>query len=309
MNHLPFQYGATRNFCGIPSYTDQPYVVVGCPWDGATTFRSGARMGPNSIRNASMMLTDGRHTKYTVDINKACGDAGDIPVPSGYTIEALRIIEDRLSSIKSHCVILGGDHLTTLAALRSLHKKTGEKISLIHFDAHCDTWQNHFGQPFGHGTWLFNAIEEGLVNAKQTFSIGIRSPAERDDLAYLSRAGGKTVTAMQAMNRSPDAMADYIKDHIGKRPCYLSLDIDCLDPAFAPGTGTPEIGGLSTIWLRELLNHFGSTDAGLKPMNWQGMDLCEVAPAYDHSDITSLAAATFCWQYLSQVIYHSGLDK
>lgn len=305
MTHLPFQYGTTRNFCGIQNYVNQPYVVVGAPWDSATTYRSGARMGPNSIRNASMMLTDGRNTRYPIDINPYVGDAGDIPIPSGYTEEGLDIIESNLKTFSGHVVLLGGDHLTTLAALRALHRRQDKKISVLHFDAHCDTWSNHFGQKYGHGTWLYNAIEEGIVDAKSTISIGIRSPAERNDLNYLSSAGGKTLSAMQAMNRTPEFISNAIKEHLNNRSCYLSLDIDCLDPAFAPGTGTPEIGGLSTIWLKELINCLGENSLGFKPVKWIGMDCCEVAPAYDHADITSLAAATFVWQYLSQNIYNN----
>jgi agmatinase len=304
MMHLPYQYGSTRNFCGVPNFVDQKFVVIGAPWDTATTYRSGARMGPNSIRNASMMLTDGQNTRYPVNISEFTGDSGDIPIPSGNVENSLNVIEDSIKKYRSNIVVLGGDHLTTLGVLRGLKDTVKDKISIIHFDAHCDTWSNHFGQKYGHGTWLYNAIEEGIVDAKTTISIGIRSPADKKDLNYLSNLGGKTISAMSAMNRSPEVMSDFIKDHISKKPCYLSLDIDCLDPAFAPGTGTPEIGGLSTIWLKELITCLGQQNMGRKHINWVGMDCCEVAPAYDHAEITSLAAATFVWQYLSQNIYN-----
>jgi agmatinase len=301
--HLPFQYGSTRNFCGIPNYTTQEFVIVGCPLDGATTFRSGARMGPNAIRNSSMMLIDGMHDEFPVNLIDYVGDAGDIAIPSGNTDTALKTIENHYFSFrKKHIVVLGGDHSCTLGILRAL-KKTYDNIGVLHFDAHCDTWKNHFGEKYGHGTWLYNACEENLINPSRTVSIGLRSPADEESREYLKRKGGYSISAKQAMFRSPTVLADQIREVMNGYPVYLSLDIDCIDPAFAPGTGTPEIGGLSTIWMRDLIDELGKNVSKRTRLDWIGMDCVEVAPAYDHSDITSLAAATFCWQYLSQVIH------
>lgn len=303
MTYLPFQYGGTRNFCGIRNYSDQSFVIIGCPIDSATTFRSGARMGPNSIRNASMMLTDGYHEDFPIQLADHVGDAGDMAVPSGYMLDALKEIEDSRHSFgKKHVVTLGGDHSCTLGILRGMRRHF-DNIGVLHFDAHCDTWPDHFGQKYGHGTWLYNACEEGLIDPSRTVSIGIRSPADEQSRTYLKNKGGYTISAKQAMLRSPTILADQIREIMQGWPVYLSLDIDCLDPAFAPGTGTPEIGGISSLWMRDLLDELGKHTSKRNKMQWVGMDCVEVAPAYDHSDITSLAAATFCWQYLSQVIH------
>lgn len=290
---LPFQNFPT--FCNV-STAIRNIAVVGAPTDGATTFRSGARMGPNAIRQASLMLVDGVHELYPVDITKHVCDVGNIALPSGNTMKMIDQMVAAMDRLKSmHCVTLGGDHSITLGILKSLAQRY-ENIAVLHFDAHCDTWNNHFGEMIGHGTWLYNAITENLISPKNTISIGIRSPADSESRHFLTKHGGKTISATRAMKWSPLAMHEIIKSTVGDNPVYLSLDIDCLDPAYAPGTGTPEIGGLTTVWMRELLDLCND-------INFIGMDCVEVAPPYDHSDITSLAAATFCWQYLSMIAY------
>lgn len=297
MMPLPFQ-STTRNFCSIPNYVRQQFVIVGAPTDSATTFRSGARMGPNAIRDASLMLTDGTHDVFPVDLSHHVGDAGDMALPTGNTPYMLSEIESNISSFldnNRHVVTLGGDHSITLGILRAMNKKYG-KIGVVHFDAHCDTWSHHFGEAFGHGTWLYHAIQDELVDPSKVISIGIRSPADEATRLFLKKNKGWTISARHAMNMFPRSITKVIKDILGSTSCYMSLDIDCLDPAYAPGTGTPEIGGLSTIWLSEVIEL-------LSDINWVGMDCVEVAPAYDHSNITALAAATFCWQYLSMNIH------
>jgi agmatinase len=301
--HLPFQYGKTRNFCGLRSYTTQPYVVLGAPYDGATTFRSGSRFGPNAIRDASQMLTDGVHSRFPHTLEFYVGDAGDMPLPTGNTEKMLETVTACHESFKDkHIVTMGGDHSVTLGILRSLAKTHG-KMALIHFDAHNDTWSDHFGEPHGHGTWLYHAIEENLISAQNTISIGVRSPSDPETAMWLNKKGGRTMSARQAMRCEPTVLRDIIAQITGpSMPCYLSLDIDCLDPAYAPGTGTPEIGGLTTVWLAELLET-------LERFNLIGMDCMEVAPAYDPSGITALAAATFCWQYISMQIARQSHPK
>jgi agmatinase len=298
--HLPFQYSSTRNFSGIKNYTDQKFVVIGAPVDCATTFRSGSRMGPNSIRDASMMLTDGVNERYPVSLIDHVGDVGDMAIPSGYNIDAMSEIRRSMRTFAGkHVVTLGGHHGITHPILAALERSyTSAEIAVVHFDAHCDTWQDHFGMPTGHGTWMFRAIEDNLIDPHHTISIGIRSPADEISRAFLECRGGTTVTARKAMRHSPRFMAELIRAKVGDRPCYLSLDIDCLDPAYAPGTGTPEIGGLTSMWLMEVIEE-------LQDINWIGMDCVEVAPAYDHSQITAIAAATFVWQYLSMNISKS----
>jgi len=297
--HLTFQYGTTRNFCGVPNYTNQKFVVVGVPIDCATSFRSGCRMGPNAIRDASMMLTDGVHPDYPVDLTQFVGDAGDMALPSGYTPDAMAKIRRNIRSFhENHVVSLGGHHGITHAVLQALSQKY-DNLAVVHFDAHCDTWDTHFGQSQGHGTWLKDAVEDNLIDARNVISIGIRSPADQASASYLQTRGGTTLTARRASRFTPRAMKEIIQEKVGNKPCYLSLDIDCLDPAYAPGTGTPEIAGLTSMWLKETLEE-------LNQVNWIGMDLVEVSPPYDHSQITSLAAATLVWCYLSMNI-HKGL--
>lgn len=301
---MPFQYGKTRNFCGVSSYQAHPFVVVGAPIDCATTFRSGSRMGPNAIRDASMMLTDGVNDAYPVSISDLVGDAGDMPLPSGYSAHAMKEIKESASSFSDkHMVTLGGHHGITYHLLEVLSRTHGlGNLAVVHFDAHCDTWVNHFGMGQGHGTWLNHAIEDKVVNPSNVISIGVRSPADDAARTFLARHGGTTISARSAMRHSPKMMADVIKAKVGDSPCYLSLDIDCLDPAYAPGTGTPEIGGLTTMWLMEVFEN-------LQFVNWVGMDCVEVSPPYDHSQITALAAATLVWQYLSMNVatYHKAI--
>jgi agmatinase len=295
---MPFQMN--RNFCGVSPFEDQPLAVVGIPFDGATSFRSGARMAPAAIRDASLMLTDGCHELWPVSLNDAVGDAGDWPIPNSDSQAAVTEIERchrHLVQQGCHLVCLGGDHLVTLGILRSLYQQHGP-MAVIHFDAHCDTWADHFGEPLGHGTWLRNAVEEGLVHAPNSISIGLRSPVDACTRAWFADQKGLSISARNAMNTPVNIMSDMISCQVGRDlPIYVSLDIDCLDPSFAPGTGTPEIGGLTTAWLSHLLDLLFA-NANLQ-RRWTGMDIVEVAPSYDHSSITALAAATFAWQYLS----------
>jgi agmatinase len=297
---LPFQLGHT--FCGVEPLDQQPIALVGAPFDGATTFRSGARMAPNTVRQASLMLCDGTHHHFDVDLRKVMGDAGNMGLPTGHTHQALHLVTQQHQQLASahHVITIGGDHSITLGVLRSLHQLHGCAIRLVHFDAHCDTWEDHFGESTGHGTWLRQAIQQGLVDARHTISVGIRSPCDAVTRSWLSDQGGHTITAESAASQSPALFSGVIAQVIGQHmPTYLSLDIDCLDPAHAPGTGTPEIGGLSSMWLKSTLDHlFVKT---CDQVGWVGMDLVEVAPAYDHSNITSLAAATFVWQYASMI--------
>jgi agmatinase len=268
-------------------------VVMGAPFDSATSFRSGSRMGPSAIREASLMLTDGVHEHFPCeDLSQWIGDAGDMPIPTGNTIKAIDTIQSCVLRQNSHPITLGGDHSITLGVLRALYECHG-KMSVVHLDAHCDTWSSHFGEPIGHGTWLRNAILEGLVDAHNVISLGVRSPADTATRTWLSQQGGRSMNSWDVMNAPPRVLADVVKNRVGANPCYLSLDIDCLDPSHAPGTGTPEIGGLSTLFVMEFFRHL------LPRIQWIGMDCVEVAPSYDVSGITSLAAATFTWTYVS----------
>jgi len=290
-------YASNSNrFLAAPELVAQPFAVVGVPFDGAVTNRPGARFGPQAIRAASLMLCDGIHPHFNVTPLGQLGDGYDMVLPNASPLPAVREqIQAQAAQLMAqhHCVFLGGDHSITLPLLRAAKAQFGE-LALIHFDAHCDTWSDHFGEPSGHGTWTYEALTEGLVSAQHTVQIGLRSSGERAAREYVQDQGGLIFTARQLRGLDGVALAPIvaqIRERIGSRPCYLTLDIDCLDPAFAPGTGTPEPGGLTSSQLLTLLEE-------VSPLNLIGMDCVEVAPAYDHAELTSNAAATFVWTYL-----------
>jgi len=297
MSDGQFAYALNSNrFLAALLLQDQPFAVVGVPFDGAVTNRPGARFGPQAIRAASLMLCDGIHPLFNVSPLGYLGDALDMALPNASPLQTVREhIEARAAALmaRHHCVFLGGDHSVTLALLRAARAQFGE-LALIHFDAHCDTWPDHFGEPSGHGTWTLEALQEGLVSPQQTVQIGLRSGGERAVRDYVSDHGGLIFTARELRGLDGVALAPVlaqIRQRIGQRPCYLTLDIDCLDPAFAPGTGTPEPGGLSSSQVMTFLEE-------LADLNMVAMDCVEVAPAYDHAELTSNAAATLVWTYL-----------
>lgn len=296
--HLHFAYAnSSLRFMAAPALTDQPFAVVGVPYDGAVTHRPGARFGPQAIRQASLMLCDGIHPLFDVSPLGFVGDALDLPLPNACGLTEVRDHIQRPAQAlmaRHHCVFLGGDHSITLALLRAAHALHGP-LALIHFDAHCDTWTDHFGEPSGHGTWTYEALAEGLVRPEATVQIGLRSSGDRAAREYVQDRGGLIVTARALRGLDGAALApvlDQIISRIGDAPCYLTLDIDCLDPAFAPGTGTPEPGGLTSSQVLSLLE-------GLAPLNFCAMDCAEVAPAYDHAELTSNVAAHLVWTYLA----------
>jgi agmatinase len=267
------------------------FSVAGIPFDLGTTNRSGARFGPQAIRQASRMLVDGAHpARWTDPATLALADIGNFALPLGDFAGSLAAIAAQAQGI-AHLLALGGDHSITLPLLRALAARTGP-LALIHFDAHVDTWPDSFGQPYGHGSVFYHAIEEGLVDPRRTAQIGIRSPVQKSVHDWTQGKGVAILTAEEVHTAGPAAAASRIREVVGDAPVYLSFDIDALDPAFAPGTGTPEIGGLATWQAQAILRRL----AGLR---FCGMDVVEVAPAYDWAEITALAAATIAWEYLA----------
>ena len=292
-----FAYANNSNrFLAAPELDNQHFALCGIPFDGAVTNRPGARFGPQEIRRASLMLCDGIHPLFDVSPLGHLGDAGDMRLPNASPLAEVRAaIQQQAASLMAahHCVFIGGDHSVTLPLLRALHAQHGP-VALVHFDAHCDTWSTHFDEPSGHGTWTYEAFQEGLVDRTKTVQIGIHSSGERAAREYVADQGGLIYTARALRGKDGEQLSpilDAIKARIGNTPCYLTLDIDCLDPAFAPGTGTPEPGGLTSSQLMTFLEE-------LAPLNLVGMDCVEVAPAYDHAELTSNAAAQFIWTYL-----------
>ena len=297
-----FAFLSDNRFLAAAAATDQPFAVAGIAWDGATTNRPGARFGPRAIREASRMLCDATHPHFNVSPRGVLGDAGDLALPNT-SLEAMRAAMAPLVAPllrKHHMAWLGGDHSITLQLLRAYRDWLGQPLAVIHFDAHCDTWSDHFGEPSGHGTWVYEAIQEGLVLPACFTQIGIRSAGERAAREYVRDQGGQIFTARDLRGlENPAQLAPVlgaIRERLaahGNPPAYLSLDIDCLDPAFAPGTGTPEPGGLSTSQVMTVLEELCAA------LPFVGMDCVEVAPPYDHAELSSLAAASFVWTYLS----------
>ena len=283
-----------------PASPDTPYAVAGIAWDGAVTNRPGARFGPRAIREASHMLCDATHPHFDVSPAGRLGDAGDLLLPNT-SLEAMRaaMVPQVERLIRAHHMCwLGGDHSITLPLLRAYRAHLGRPLAVIHFDAHCDTWEDHFGEPSGHGTWVCEALQEGLVVPECFTQLGIRSAGLREARDHVRDQGGQIFTARALRGlESPAQLAPVlgaIRERLaafGHPPVYLSLDIDCLDPAFAPGTGTPEPGGMSTNQVLSVLEE-------LVDLPLVGMDCVEVAPAYDHAELTSQAAAHFVWTYL-----------
>jgi agmatinase len=270
-----------------------PICIAGIPLDIGTTNRSGARFAPAAIRQASRMLVDGDHPQHWVDpTTMALADIGDFTIALGDIPASLARIEEQARAIK-HLVALGGEHGITLPLLRALAKMNPAQAppALVHFDAHVDTWLENFGQTYAHGSVFYHAIEEGLVAPDRMIQIGVRSPVQRAVHDWTAARGVTMLSAQAVHEAGPAAVAARIRELVGERPVYLSFDIDALDPAFAPGTGTPEVGGLASWQAQAILRR-------LEGLNFIGMDLVEVAPAYDVAEITALAGATFVWEYL-----------
>ena len=280
--------------------TSARFGVAGLSWDGSTTNRPGARFGPRAIRQASHMLCDGIHPHFDCSPAGHLTDLGDLLLPNTSLSAMREVLAAQLPALLAarHMVWLGGDHSVTLPILRALRQQLGRPLAVIHFDAHCDTWEDHFGEPSGHGTWVYEAIQEGLVVKECFTQIGIRSAGERAARDYVREQGGQIFTARDlrgldnARQLAPvlDSIRSRLAQH-GQPPVYLSLDIDCLDPAFAPGTGTPEPGGLSSNQVLTVLEE-------LADLPFVGMDCVEVSPPYDHAELTAQAAAHFVWTYL-----------
>jgi agmatinase len=271
-----------------PLEVEADVVVLGAPLDMATSGRPGARLGPDAIRRASVNLA-WEEKKFPWDFNlfdrTQVIDAGDLVFDCGDAEDFTQRMEaaaDAILASGKTLLGLGGDHFITLPLLRSYAKKHGE-MALIHFDAHTDTYPN--GSRYDHGTMFYHAPKEGLISAEHSVQIGIRTEYQADGHGF------NVINAMQANDMSAEQVVEQVKGIIGDRPVYLTFDIDCLDPAFAPGTGTPVCGGLNSDKVLKILR-------GLVGINLVGMDVVEVSPAYDHSDITALAGATIALELL-----------
>ena len=263
-------------------------VIMGIPFDLATTGRSGTRFGPSGVRNASSNL-GWEDKRWPWDFNVFdrlnVVDYGDVDYTPGKP-------DDGLSEIVKHADIIitagktlisvGGDHFVTLPLLRAHHKHYG-KMALVHFDAHTDTYPSD--HEIDHGCMFYHAPKEGLIDPAHSIQIGIRTEYEKESHEF------QVIDAAKANDIPAGEIIESIQSRVGEMPVYLTFDIDCLDPAYAPGTGTPVVGGMSTDKVLKILR-------GVKDLNIVGFDLVEVAPAYDHADITSLAGASIVLEFL-----------
>jgi agmatinase len=284
-------------FLGVErASADAAICVAGVPFDLGTSNRPGARFGPAAIRQASRMLVDGDHPASWAQMERLeLADIGDFRIVHGDIRGTLAKIEEQAAPL-AHLVALGGDHTITIALLRALARRTGP-LALVHFDGHVDTWPESFGLVWGHGSPFYHAIEEGLIDPHRTIQIGIRSPIHRDIFDWTVGKGVTIVSAEDVYETGPKAVAERVRQVVGGAPIYLSFDVDALDPAFAPGTGTPEVGGLATWQARAILRRLGG-------LYFAGMDVVEVSPPYDVAEITALAAAAMAWDYIGLLAPH-----
>ena len=275
---------------------DADIVVSGIPFDMATSNRPGARLGPRAIRAASVGLAELDAYPFGFDPfeHLAVIDYGDCFIDYGHPTEAVERIETHCAEILEHdalMVTFGGDHFVTYPILRAHAAKHGP-LSLIHFDAHSDTWPDEPGR-LDHGSMFLRALREEIIDPAASVQIGIRTHND-DDFGF-------TVLGAPWVHRhSPEAVLDVVREQVGDRKAYVTFDIDCLDPAFAPGTGTPVAGGLTSAQALEIVR-------GLAPFDIVGMDVVEVAPAYDVSEITALAAATIAHDFICTRAVHAGV--
>ncbi len=296
----PF-HGITT-FMRLPASRDLDGVdlaIVGIPFDSGTSYRSGTRFGPRRIRESSLMLWGYNRVLNVSPTDQLkivdYGDISVIPVDIRSTMDNITNDVQKIIKQGVKVVALGGDHSISLPLLRAHASKYGE-LAVVHFDSHPDTWDEEYeDQPFSHGTPFRRAIEEKFINTKAYIQVGIRGPiSDSTDLSDAEDMGAKILTIDKVFDMGMPAVTEEIHKTIGDLPVYVSLDIDSIDPAFAPGTGTPEVGGLSSYQILQLVR-------GLNGLNIIGIDLVEVSPPYDHSDITSILAANLAFEFLSLI--------
>jgi agmatinase len=295
------RYAGHSTFARLPRLEDvsrYDVAVVGVPFDTGVTYRPGARFGPAHIRQASRLL---RPYNPALDVSpfarQQVVDAGDLPFNPFDIPTAIKQIEDGAHELIRDgglLVTLGGDHTIAYPLLKAVNRVHGP-VALVHFDAHLDTWDTYFDTPLTHGTPFRRAAEEGLFIPGHSAHVGIRgSLYSPNDLADDAELGFTIVHCMEFQRRSVDDVVRQLTQVIGDAPLYVSIDIDVLDPAHAPGTGTPEAGGMTS---RELLTVLHGFDG----LNLVGADIVEVAPAYDHAEITGVAAANLAYELVSLV--------
>jgi len=315
VKYRPVDPRESPRFAGIKTFMRLPHVtttegvdvaIVGVPFDTGASYRVGARFGPEAIRSVSALL---RHHNEVLDVSifDYCSvvDYGDLPVNPGYIEDSYKMIEEGLLPILDGGVtpiMLGGDHSVTLPELRAMAKTHGP-VALIHFDSHTDTGDKRFGRRYTHGTPFRRAVEEGLILVDHSIQAGMRgSIYSRDSLDDARKMGFDLVTSVEAQEWGIDELIRRIRDRAGDAKAFVSFDIDFVDPAFAPGTGTPEVGGFTS---REALR----VVRGLRDLDLVGFDLVEVLPQYDLSQITALLAANIVYEFISLIALRKKLES
>ena len=296
-------------FAGIATFGRRPHTrdltgvdvaIVGVPYDGSTSYRSGTRFGPRAIREQSLLLWGYNNAQQLDPFAQLrivdYGDVDVIPVDVQGTHAAVEREVAAVIAAGCRVITLGGDHSISLPLLRAHHRKYGP-LALIHFDAHPDTWDEEFpGYKVSHGTPFRRAIDEGLIDTNAYLQIGIRGPTPAaHDYDDSRKLGARLMTLDEAVTLGPSGVVSEIRQRVGSRPCYLTFDIDAVDPAFAPGTGTPEVGGFSS---REVLQMI----RGLRGLNLVGCDLVEVSPPFDSQGITAILAANLAFEFLTLMV-------
>lgn len=303
-NPQPIDAALVPRFAGIPTFMRLPAFedpaqvrigLVGVPWDGGTTNRAGARHGPREVRNMSSLMRKVHHVSRIAPYDLVrVGDLGDAPVNPIDLLDSLKQIEGFFSKLHQAGVVplsVGGDHLVTLPIFRALARH--RPIGMVHFDAHSDTNDRYFGNnPYTHGTPFRRAIEEGLLDPHRTVQIGIRgSIYSAEDEAFAEECGIRVIHMEEFHDLGVAGTLAEVRRVVGDEPTYITFDVDVLDPAFAPGTGTPEIGGMTTLDAQHLIR-------GLRGLNLVGADVVEVSPPFDFGGATALVGATMMFELL-----------
>ncbi len=309
VNSQPASALSSPRFCNTGTFMRMPrldsaegldFAIAGAPFDTASSYRTGARFGPQGIRAISAMMKP-NNVILQVNIMDSLkgGDLGDFPVTPGYIHPSYQAIEEGTQKIldkNAVPVVLGGDHSITLAELRAVAKKHGP-VALVHFDSHSDLCDEVFGEKYNHGTPFRRALEEGLLDAAHSIQIGMRgSLYDPDEHKMAAELGMKLIPAHKIREMGIEELLRQAVERVGNKPAFLTFDIDFVDPAYAPGTGTPEVGGFTSWETLTMLR-------ALKDLHFVGMDLVEVAPCYDTCELTTYMGANLVYEFLSILAY------
>ena len=303
------RFEGIRTFMRLPHTTNLDnvdFLIAGVPFDTGATFRVGARFGPSGIRENSLLLRP-YNPAQNIEIFKYCSgiDYGDIPIVPGYLPESHKLIEQKTTSLFQTNIIpifMGGDHSISLPILRSIKKEHGP-VGLIHFDAHSDLWHGYYDKKDTHGTPFRRALEEKLIDPSISCQIGLRGPLyNKKDFSMSKDAGLLSITGPELHSMGIQKALSLVKNQIGNKKAYLTFDIDFIDPAFAPGTGTPEAGGFTGYDAISFVR-------GLTDVNFIGFDMVEVMPPYDPAHITSLLAANIIYEFISLIAIQKKINN